>query len=257
MEKMLKRNYLITENSSFFRKFEGLVWWSLLRHKYLLPTFSVVQAFLSLAIVYGLALLIPNIHGEEATYLSSGAVVIGIIAVGCVLAAQIVSTARQDGVIAYQQTLPVKRYEIILADLIIWSLASLPGIVVACIASILRFHISLYVTLLSVLIVIIIQITMILIGFLIAYWLPLNIVALATQVIMIGGLLFSPITYPQDRLPGWLSSVYNFLPFVPASNLVRSTMFKLGDFKYMDLMIVLFWAILAFYGSNRALNRRG
>ena len=31
----------------------ALVGWSLLRHKYLLPVFTLTQVFLSLAIVYG------------------------------------------------------------------------------------------------------------------------------------------------------------------------------------------------------------
>ncbi|MGG7017779.1 UNVERIFIED_CONTAM: ABC transporter permease, partial [Pseudomonas aeruginosa] len=72
-----------------------LVGWSLLRHKYLLPVFTLTQVFLSLAIVYGLALLIPDVNNQTAIYLSSGATTLGIIAVGRVLAAQIVSTAKQ------------------------------------------------------------------------------------------------------------------------------------------------------------------
>lgn len=43
-----------------------------------------------------------------------------------------------------------------------------------------------------------IQLCMISIGFALAYWLTPNVVGLATQIIMIGGLLFSPITYPTD-----------------------------------------------------------
>ncbi|MCC3237955.1 ABC transporter permease, partial [Pediococcus acidilactici] len=143
----------------------------------------------------GLALLIPDIQTTEAIYLSSGAVVIGMIGVGCVLAAQIVSSAKQTGVVAYQRTLPVKRYEIIFADLIIWGLASVPGIVMAWIAACWRFHLNLTINPLSIIVVGLVQVTMILIGFSIAYWLPTNMVSVATQVIMIGGLLFLPITY--------------------------------------------------------------
>ena len=77
---------------------------------------------------------------------------------------------------------------------------------------------------------------MVLIGFSLAYWLSANTMALATQIIMIGGLLFSPITYPVDRIPNWLASIYDFLPFVPTSNLIRATLFHLGDFSYFNFI---------------------
>ncbi|STP28229.1 ABC transporter, permease protein [Enterococcus durans] len=238
------------------RKFFGLIWWSLIRHKVLLPTFSITQAVLALAIVYGLALLMPNMNNDSTLYLSSGAITIGIIAVGCVLAAQIVGTAKQDGIVAYQKSLPVSRIEIILADVIIWSLASIPGVVMSCIAAVIRFRVHLYLSPISIAVIVLAQITMVLIGFSLAYWLSANTMALATQIIMIGGLLFSPITYPVDRIPNWLASIYDFLPFVPTSNLIRETLFHLGDFSYFNLFILLTWTAVAFTLSLLALSKR-
>lgn len=238
------------------KKFGGLIWWSVMRHKILLPTFSVTQVVLALAIVYGLALLMPNLTYQDTIYLSSGAITIGIIAVGCVLAAQIVSSAKQDGIVAYQKTLPVSRISIIFADVIIWSLASFPGVVMSCIAAVIRFNITLHVGLVSILMIILTQITMVLIGFSLAYWLSTNAMALATQVIMIGGLLFSPITYPASRLPDWLASFYNFLPFVPTGNLIRATLFDFGAFSIFNLSVIIAWAIVAFVLSVLALVRR-
>ena len=68
---------------------------------------------------------------------------LGMIAVGCVLAPQIVSEGKQNGVFEYQRTLPVSRSIILLADLIIWGIASLPGVIMGCVASVLRFNINL------------------------------------------------------------------------------------------------------------------
>lgn len=45
-------------NKSTLVELSALIKWSLLRHKSLLPVFTATQAFLSVAIVYGLALLI-------------------------------------------------------------------------------------------------------------------------------------------------------------------------------------------------------
>lgn len=106
------------------------------------------------------------------------------------LAPQIVSEAKQNGIFEYQRTLPVSRSIILLADIIIWGIASVPGVIMGCIASVLRFDINLNITGQSCLIILLTQFTLICIGFCIAYWLPPSAMALATQVIMIGGLLF-------------------------------------------------------------------
>jgi len=237
-------------------KLWGVIQWSLVRHKYLLPAFSLVQVAFALAIVYGLALIMPQVDSASAVYLSSGALTLGIIAVGSVLAPQIVSSSKQNGIFNYQRTLPVARSTILLADIIIWSIAALPGIVMGCVASVLRFDLTISASLLSVVTILIVQITMICIGFSIAYWLPPNAMALATQLIMIGGLLFSPITYPAERLPEWTAHFYGVLPFVPSSNLVRASLFNSEPFPIINLCVVLIWGVSAFALALVALSKR-
>ena len=114
-----KQTIIHSGPSRYFLQLWGLIQWSLVRHKYLIPTFSIVQALFAFAIVYGLALIIPEIDPVSAVYLSSGALTLGIIAVGCVLAPQIVSESKQNGLFQYQRTLPVSRKSILLADIII------------------------------------------------------------------------------------------------------------------------------------------
>ncbi|EPI00500.1 ABC-2 type transporter [Enterococcus faecalis 13-SD-W-01] len=234
----------------------ALIKWSLLRHKTLLPVFTVMQAVLSFAIVYGLALLIPDIDHVTSIYLSSGAATLGIIAVGCVLAAQIINTAKQDGVVQYQKTLPVSRVNILLADFFIWGAASLPGVLMSFLASYIRFGIAVRVSLSGVILLILTQTAMISIGFAIAYWLSPNAVGLVTQVIMIGGLLFSPITYPAERLPEWMQYIYNFLPFIPTSNLIRGSFFQMEEILYRDIFVVFSWTVMMCLLSLWALSRR-
>lgn len=125
-----------------------------------------------------------------------------------------------------------------------------------CLAAILRFDITLTITPLSIAIILIAQITMICIGFAIAYLLPPNAMALATQLIMIGGLLFSPITYPMDRLPEWTTYIHQYLPFVPTTDLLRSTLFNLETFSEVDLFVIIIWAIAGFIVSLITLSRR-
>lgn len=253
---MNKAIYMIHDIRQNGIKLWGVICWSMVRHKYLIPTFSIVQAAFAVAIVCGLALLIPQINKEEAVYLSSGALTLGIIAVGCVLAPQIVSDSKQNGLFEYQRTLPVSRSSILLADIMIWGIASLPGIIMGCIASVFRFHIDIQVTFLGVGVILIAQMTMICIGIAIAYWLPPNVMALATQIIMIGGLLFSPITYPAERLPEWAAYFYEVMPFVPVSNLIRCTFFHTENFSILNLSVIIIWGVLAFTLAIKALVRR-
>lgn len=234
----------------------GLVRWSLTRHKYLLPAFTAVQALFAVAIVYGLALMIPDVDQEAARYLSSGAWTLGIIAVGCVLAPQIMSTSKQEGLLDYQKTLPVPRSAILLADAVVWSLAALPGIAVGMLAAFLRFGLEIHIDLFTVAAILGAQFTAVSIGYAIALWLPIGATSLATQVIMIGGLLFSPITFPAERLPDWAVTLHQFLPFTPLGDIIRESTFRTGEGQVLNIIVVVVWAGVAYLAAYLALRKR-
>lgn len=234
----------------------GLIRWSLIRHRYLLPVFTAVQILFAVAIVYGLALLIPDVDDEAVRYLSAGAWTLGIIAVGCVLAPQIVTTAKQEGLLAYQRTLPVPRSAILLADAVVWSLAALPGIAVGMGAAALRFGVIPRIDLLTVAAVIGVMVTATSIGYAVAYWLPANATGLVTQIIMIGGLLFSPITFPAQRLPEWAVTLHQFLPFAPMGDVVREAAFRGGDPQTLNIVVIGVWAVATYLITYVALRKR-
>lgn len=245
-----------SHKGGWLRSWWGLICWSVIRHKYLLPAFTAVQALFAVAIVYGLALLIPDADEESARYLSSGAWTLGIIAVGCVLAPQIMSTSKQEGLLDYQRTLPVPRSAILLADAVVWSLAALPGIAVGMLAAALRFGLEIHIDLLTIAAILGAQFTAVSIGYAIAFWLPINATALATQLIMIGGLLFSPITFPAERLPDWAVTLHQFLPFAPLGDLIREATFHTGHDQLLNVIVVAVWALIAYVAAYLALRRR-
>ena len=47
--------------------------------------------------------------------------------------------------------------------------------------------------------------------------------------------------YPPERLPEWYAHVHQFLPFAPAANLVRATLFNIGPIQILDVIVVGFW----------------
>ena len=104
---MENKETLSNPQASYLTKLKGVIFWSLIRHKYLVPVFSVAQAAFAIAIICGMALFLPQLDDTSVVYLSSGALTLGMIAVGCVLAPQIVSEAKQNGIFEYQRTLPV------------------------------------------------------------------------------------------------------------------------------------------------------
>lgn len=212
------------------------------------------------AIVYGLALMIPDVDQEAARYLSSGAWTLGIIAVGCVLAPQIMSTSKQEGLLDYQKTHPVPRSAILLADAdadaVVWSLAALPGIVVGRFAAFLRFGLDIDIDLFAVAAILGAQFTAVSIGYAIALWLPIGATSLAIQAIMIGELLFSPITFPAERLPEWSVALHQLLPFTPLGDIIREATFRTGENQFLNIIVVAVWAGAAYLAAYLALRKR-
>lgn len=94
---MENKETLSNPQASYLTKLKGVIFWSLIRHKYLVPVFSVAQAAFAIAIICGMALFLPQLDDTSVVYLSSGALTLGMIAVGCVLAPQIVSEANKMG----------------------------------------------------------------------------------------------------------------------------------------------------------------
>lgn len=237
-------------------KFGGLVKWSLLRHRFYIPVFVVVQIILSFAVIYGFLFITNSTNQAEKSYLCTGAMAINVIAVTCVLAPQIVSEAKQNGVYEYQKTLPVSRVEILLSDLLIWGLLCLPGILSSILISKFGFGLDVSIGINSILSVLLIIFSLLLVGFAIAYILPSNVVSLVTQLIMIGGLMFSPIIYATDRLPSWTITLYKYFPFVPASQIIRSSIFRLEYVDSQNFSTLIVWACFGFFLSLITLSRR-
>jgi len=237
-------------------RFLGVVHWSLIRHKYILPTFTIIQIVLAIAMMFGLALLMDNVDETASIYLATGTIAVGIIAVGSSLCAQVVSESKHNGIFNYQRSLPIPRSYILIADTLIWGLAALPGIVVSFIVAVLRFDLSINITFGNMFTILLFLFATISVGFVIAYFLQPSAVSIVAQLVLITNLLFSPITFPASRLPEWIVSIYNVLPFVPGTNVIRALLFNVGNFYVRDLLTVAIWCVICLSLSLFALSRR-
>ena len=134
--------------------------------------------------------------------------------------------------------------------------ASLPGIAIGMLAAALRFGLHVHTDIATVAAILGAQFTTVSIGYAIAFWLPPNGNSLATQVIMIGGLLFSPITFPAERLPEWAIYLHQFLPFVPLGDIIREAAFRTGSPQALNVAVVASWALVAYNIAYIALRKR-
>ncbi len=238
------------------KQIASLVEWTFLGNRHLFILCGAVQFLMTLALVYGYSLVMGEVSLEEKLYLGAGAITMGLISLGCTMAAQEVTGNRLDGMVEYLRTLPVPRITLVLADLVIWILASLPGIFLSLLVVYSKFQILPQNWLLVIPILDMVLVTMLLLGFSLAYSAPPSLTALVNQLVLMVGLLFSPILYPPSRLPEWIVSIYNYLPFVPAGNLVRNSLFQGQSVNIVDLGLLLFWSLLALSASLYQLERR-
>lgn len=59
-----------------------------------------------------------------------------------------------------------------------------------------------------------------------------------------------------DRLPRWLASFYDYLPFVPSSHVIRAILFQLEEVKGQSILRLAIWGILGFSLSLAILSKR-
>ncbi|RJL36002.1 ABC transporter permease [Bailinhaonella thermotolerans] len=238
--------------------YASLLRWTTAQIGAMLPLFVVVQALLAAGVVIGFGLLIPGIDTPAARFLSTGAPTVLLMVIGLVMVPQGVAQARASGTFTYMRSLPVPRPLLLLADLTVWLAVALPGIPVALVVAWLRygFGYDLDWPVLAAAAALT-ALTATAVGYAVAVLLPPLLAQLTSQVLVFFVLLFSPITFPASRLPGWFQAVHDVLPFRPAADLLRAGLLS-GAYgaRWQDLAVLLAWSALGVAISVRALVRR-
>ncbi|GAA2545357.1 ABC transporter permease [Winogradskya consettensis] len=242
---------------SWFRSYLLLVRWTALRMRFLLPLFLIIQTFLAVGIVIGFAYLMPEVDPATALYLSTGAPTLGLITIGMVMAPQLVAEAKSEGTFAYNRTLPVPRTAVLAADLTTWLVTGLPGLVLGLVTAVFRFDLHLHVSWLVAPAMLLVALTATTVGFALAYALPPAITNLVSQALIFISLMFSPINFPADRLPGWLQAIHHFLPFEHMANAVRDTLTSpAGGAPGLSFVVLGVWCVAGLAITLRVMTRR-
>jgi ABC-2 type transport system permease protein len=174
-----------------------------------------------------------------------------------VMVPQIVAMARTEGTFDYIWSLPVPRMAHIAADATNVFGTVLPGITLAVVLGAIRFDFNLEISLLVIPAVVLISLCGTFIGYAMAFAIPKPMmVNVLTQIISFVVMLFSPVMFPAERLPGWLLAIHQVLPIRYMADLSRGTLTDLDANVGLAFIVVGAWSLFAFVVTLFVVQRR-
>lgn len=241
----------------WLRSYGLLMKWSLLRMRTELPMFLAIQTIIAVGIVLGFSLLIPNLDPISALYFTTGAMTVSLITIGMVIAPQIVSYRKQQGVLDYQRSMPVPRLAMVAADATIWVVVALPGLALTLAVAAAHFQLDVSVSPWVVPAILLVSAAAAGIGYCIAYAVKPVLVGLITNLIIIVALMFAPVNYPVERLPDWAIAVHRWLPFQYMAQAVRETIDTTpAGLPVVPFLVLGAWTVVGLAITSRVIARR-
>jgi ABC-2 type transport system permease protein len=239
------------------RSYYLLLIWNLLRLRADLAIYLVVQTLLAIGVVIGFSFLIPDPTPEAALYLCTGGMTISLITVAMVLAPQSIAYRRQAGFFDYQRSMPVPRMALMAADATVWVGLALPGLALAMVVAALRFNLSFTVSPLVVPAILLVVTGGVAVGYTIAFVVKPALVGLITQAIILVALMFAPINFPADQLPGWLAAIHTWLPFQYMAQAIRETVdVPVAGLSLLPFVVLAAWSGIGLAVTSRVMTRR-
>lgn len=245
--------------SYWLRTYLLMVRWEILNQRLMLPLMVAMQVLLGAGMALGFGLLIDDPTPAEAAYLATGATVIPMMTLGLVMLPQVVAQQKIDGTYEYVFGLPVPRMAMYFAGLTVWSLIGLPSAAVALGVAAWRYDLDLSVSPLVVIGAFLVVSVASAIGYAFSHGLPNpRTTHLITQLLIFVVILFSPVSFPAERLPGWLQAIHTWLPPEHAANVMRGTLTDgLVDGSLVPSFALLtVWAIGSWLVTARVITRR-
>lgn len=218
-----------------------LLRWRAAQLKSVIPMAIAIQLMVGAGLVIGDALLVPHLTDGVAVYLATGAATLALVSVGLTLGPQLVAQARLSGLHDYLAAVPLPSLTYLFAELAVVLTIALPGVVAATVLAALRFGIALDPTVAVIPAVLLVALVATATGYALGLGVKNpNSAALLSNALLFFVLLFTPIHYPIDRLPGWLAGAEKVLPFVHMGDLMRHSL--TGDGALVTpLLIVAAW----------------
>ena len=231
--------------------------WVFLSYKPWLSLNLAVQIMIAIGFIFGISFFYPEITPATAKYVTTGAPTLILLTVGLVMGPQIIAQARTEGTFDYIWSLPVPRMAHIAADATAMFGTTLPGITLAVVLGAFYFDFSLDVSPLVIPAVILIAMCGSFVGYSMAFAVPKPMmVNVLTQIIIFVIMLFSPVMFPVERLPGWLQAIHQVFPIQYMADLIRGTLTDLPVDMGKAFAITGAWCVAGFVITNLLVRRR-
>ncbi len=187
------------------------------------PMMAVIQLMMGagMAIMYGF--FYPHVSETTALYIATGTPTLALIPLGLVMVPGGVSQQRIEGTFDFIWSLPAPRTAQAVSTFTLYTLLSLPGMVLALLVAVWRYGIQLSVSFAVVPAALVSALVAVTVGFGLALSIKSPIVMnLVTNTLIFMVLLFSPIVYPATNLPTWFQRFHEVLPFEHMANVIRA-----------------------------------
>lgn len=234
-----------------------LIQWQLRRSMNSVPLLIVVQTLLAAATIIGFGFLAGELEPQAALFLATGAPTITLVTVGLVMTPQDVGQAKKEGSLDWMHTLPVPRPAFMIADLVMWTVIAFPGLVLSILIGIWRYDLTLSPAPWLLGALLLVSLTAASIGYALAVLLPPMVAMLISQVLVFVILLFTPISFPAERMPTWLQAVHQWLPFEPMSQVVRTGLAEdVFSLPAKSVFVLIVWCAASVLAAGLSLSRR-
>ena len=95
------------------------------------------------------------------------------------------------------------------------------------------------------------------VGYAIAVTLPAMLAQVVSQVMVFFVLMFSPVSFPVERLPDWYARVHELLPVMPAGDVIRAGLVSdTYSVEGQALLVLAAWTVAGLGLTLLALTRR-
>jgi ABC-2 type transport system permease protein len=232
--------------------------WEVVGSRLLYPLLLIAQILVGAGFVIGFGLLAPDLDSSSAQYLATGGIVISLVLVGLVVTPQLVAQQKMQGSYDYVWSMPVPRSAALLASATLAALVAVPGVVVASVVARWRYGVSFTVDPTVVPAFVLTLACGSFLGSAVGHAVQKpQVTLLFTQLGIFFIVGFSPISFPAERLPGWLATIHEYLPLYPMALAVRSSLTDgLVEMSARSWLVLSLWTGLAAMITALVLVRR-
>ncbi|MED9905400.1 MAG: ABC transporter permease [Lachnospiraceae bacterium] len=219
--------------------------------------YAIQQIVISLGITIGFTFLYADVDKSTLLYLATGAPTMIFIMCGFAALPFQNSAAKTEGHITFLKTLPINRFAIILADTIIWLCVAMPGIVISTLCAHLLYSPGYSFSFTVIPACLLSAVTCIAIGYGFSYVLKPENTMLVCMLCVFGGLMFSPVNFPLERLPAWLQAVHRILPVDAMAKIIRASFAKNAfSADLQSYLLLICWCIAGYSAVAVIINKR-